>query len=252
MDDSTESLPQHGTKHLETPGSKSPSRCALLVEVILFIGLAMVLKLLVNQLTWRFSGPISLVMVLVILTFYLRTRGLKWSDMGLRALPGVKAKLLVIPQSFLVALAFLAFVGPVMYVAEVFGWEALTENSAGIEERLNNVRGNLPMFLLWLVIVWTTTAFGEEMFFRGYLITRLQSALTDIRFGNALAVIAPALLFGFAHMSYQGVRGLVMTGLIGLAFGTMFLVFKRNLWPLVLWHGITNTMSFTVLYLGLE
>jgi membrane protease YdiL (CAAX protease family) len=252
VDDSTKSLPQHGTSHLQTLGGKSPSRFALVVEVLLFIGLAIVLKFLVNQLTLRFSGPISLVMVLVILTFYLRTRGLKWSDMGLRALPGVKAKLLVIPQSFLVALVFLAFVGPVMYAAEVFGWEALTETPVGIQERFNNVRGNLPMFLLWLVIVWTTTAFGEEMFFRGYLITRLQSAFTDLRFGNALAVIAPALLFGFAHVSYQGVRGLVMTGLIGLAFGTMFLVFKRNLWPLVLWHGITNSMSFTVLYLGLE
>ena len=101
------------------------------------------------------------------------------------------------------------------------------------------------------VIVWTTTAFGEEMFFRGYLITRLQSAFTDLRFGNALAVIAPALLFGFAHVSYQGVRGLVMTGLIGLAFGTMFLVFKRNLWPLVLWHGITNSMSLHRVVFGI-
>ncbi len=48
-----------------------------MVEVLLFIGLSIVLKFLVNQLTLRFSGPISLVMVLVILTFYLRTRGLK-------------------------------------------------------------------------------------------------------------------------------------------------------------------------------
>ena len=83
VDDSTKSLPQHGTSHLQTLGGKSPSRFALVVEVLLFIGLAIVLKFLVNQLTLRFSGPISLVMVmvmvmvLVILTFYLRTRGLK-------------------------------------------------------------------------------------------------------------------------------------------------------------------------------
>ena len=67
VDDSTKSLPQHGTSHLQTLGGKSPSRFALVVEVLLFIGLAIVLKFLVNQLTLRFSGPISLVMVLVIL-----------------------------------------------------------------------------------------------------------------------------------------------------------------------------------------
>jgi len=102
------------------------------------------------------------------------------------------------------------------------------------------------------VIVWTAAAFGEEMFFRGYLVTRLQTVFRDIRFGNVLAVITPALLFGCAHIYYQGLRGLVLTGLIGMAFGTMFLLFKRNLWPLILWHGIVDTLTFTAMFLNLE
>ncbi len=42
------------------------------------------------------------------------------------------------------------------------------------------------------------------------------------------------------------------TGTIGLAFGTLFLVYKRNLWPLIIFHGLIDTAGFTALYLGLE
>ncbi len=231
---------------------KTTSKSAVLIEVGAFIGLALLTKFLINQFTWALSGPISLVMTLAVLTIYLHSRGLGWPDMGLRALPGIKAKLMVIPQAFLTFLAFAAVVAPVLVAAEMFGWEFLTEKPAGVEERWGNVRGNLPMYLIWLGIVWTTAAFGEEMFFRGYLVTRLQTAFSSIKFGNALAVITPALLFGAAHVYYQGLRGFVLTGLIGLAFGTMFLLFKRNLWPLVLWHGIIDTLTFTAIFMNWE
>lgn len=234
------------------PSVKVSSRLSVLIEVASFIGIAMASKFLINQFTWAFSGPISLLMTLAILTLYLRSRGLDWTDMGLRALPGIKAKLLVIPQAFLTFLAFAAVVAPVLILGEALGWEFLTEEPSGVEERWGNVRGNLPMYLLWLVIVWTAAAFGEEMFFRGYLVTRLQDLFSDFKFGNALAVITPALLFGLAHIYYQGLRGLVITGLIGLAFGTMFLLFKRNLWPLILWHGVIDTLTFTAIFMNWE
>jgi membrane protease YdiL (CAAX protease family) len=232
--------------------SQSSSKRAVLVEVAAFVGLAIVSKILVDQFTRRFSGPISLLMTLAILTFYMQSRGLSWADMGLRALPGIKAKLMVIPLAFLTFLAFAAVIAPVLIGAEVFGWDFLTTEPAGVEERWGDVRGNLPMYLLWLMIVWTTAAFGEEMFFRGYLVTRLQTAFSDIRFGTALAVIISALLFGCAHFYYQGFRGLVLTALIGLAFGTMFLLFRRNLWPLILWHGIIDTLTFTAIFMNWE
>ena len=237
---------------IELPVSKTLSKSAVLMEVLGFVGVALISKFAINQLTWQFSGPISLLLTLAILTWYLRSRGLGWADMGLRALPGIKAKLMVIPQAFLVFLAFVAVVAPVLIAGEVFGWEFLTETPAGVEDRWGSVRGNLVMYLLWLVVVWTAAAFGEEMFFRGYLVTRLQTVFSDIKFGNALAVIAPALLFGCAHVYYQGLRGLVMTGLIGLAFGTMFLLFKRNLWPVILWHGIIDTLTFTAMFMNWE
>lgn len=88
------------------------------------------------------------------------------------------------------------------------------------------------------------------MFFRGFLITRLQAAFKGLPWSSVLAVLLPALMFGYGHMYYQGLRGLVVTGAIGLAFGTMFLVFKRNLWPIILWHGIVDSAGMTSHFLN--
>jgi membrane protease YdiL (CAAX protease family) len=229
-----------------------PTKLGILTEVGGFVSLAIISKIVVNQITWSFSGPISLVFTLTVLTVYLRSRGLSWSDMGLRSLPGIKAKLLVIPQAFLVFLAFAAVVAPILIIGPALGLEFLTEEPPGVEDRWGNVKGNLPMYLLWLATVWTAAAFGEEMFFRGYLVTRLQTAFSDFKFGAVLAVLVPAILFGLGHVYYQGLRGLIITGAIGLAFGTMFLIFKRNLWPLVLWHGIIDTLTFTAIFMNWE
>ncbi|MGH7019085.1 MAG: hypothetical protein ACREEY_04360 [Brevundimonas sp.] len=42
------------------------------------------------------------------------------------------------------------------------------------------------------------------------------------------------------------------TAAIGNAFDAAFLLMKRNLWPVVLVHGLVDTINFTALYLGLE
>jgi membrane protease YdiL (CAAX protease family) len=90
------------------------------------------------------------------------------------------------------------------------------------------------------------------MFFRGFLVTRTLALFRGVPFAAVFAVLIPALLFGLGHFYYQGLRGLVTTTAIGIAFGAAFLLLKRNLWPLVLIHGIVDTINFTVLYLGLE
>ena len=231
---------------------KQENRAKILIEVGGFVVLAIASKLVLDPIIWSFSGPISLVFTLLVLTVYLRSQNLSWSEMGLRPMAGTKAKLLVIPQAFLVFLAFVAVVAPILIVGPAIGMEFLAEEPPGVEDRWGNVRGNLPMYLLWILTVWTAAAFGEEMFFRGYLVTRLQTAFSGIKFGTVLSVMLPALLFGLGHVYYQGLRGLIVTGAIGLAFGTMFILFRKNLWPLILWHGVIDTLAFTAIYMNWE
>ncbi len=223
-----------------------------LIEVIGFVAFALILKRVMDPFFWRFSGPASLVITIILLTIYMKFRQLNWLEMGLLPLPGLKAKLLLIPQVLLTATAFATAVAAVFIGGKMLGLEFMSEVPAGVEERWGDIKGNLPNYLLWLVIVWTAAAFGEEMFFRGFLITRLQTAFKGLPLATVLAVLLPALLFGYGHMYYQGLRGLIVTGTIALVFGTMFLVFKRNLWPIILLHGLIDTLTFTALYMDWE
>ena len=228
------------------------SRLGVAAEIAAFVGFALLSKYLMSLVFWRYAGPASLLLTLAVLTIYMRTRGLRWSAMGLISLPGWKAKLWVLPQAGLTLVAFAAVVALTTIVGPAIGLQFLTEIPAGVEGRWGDVAGNLPRFLLWLGIVWTAAAFGEEMFFRGYLITRLQSLFPGGRAGAVFAVLVSALIFGYGHFYYQGWRGAVVTCGIGLAFGAMFLLFKRNLWPLILLHGVIDTLTFTAIFLELE
>lgn len=41
------------------------------------------------------------------------------------------------------------------------------------ESRLEEIKGNPPFFALLVMLAWTTIAFGEEMSYRAFLITRM-------------------------------------------------------------------------------
>ena len=228
------------------------SRWTALAEVVAFVAIAISSKLLVDQFIWKFSGPITLIGTLILITIYIRFQGMKWSQMGLRSLPGLKSKLLLIPQILLI---FVVFAAAVLFFSEglpAMGVEFMAEESEGVNDRWGNIEGNLPVYLLWLGIVWTSAAFGEEMFFRGFLITRLEAVFRGIPLGTILAVFIPALIFGYGHFYYQGWSGLVMTGVIGLIFGSFFLIYKHNLWPLIIFHGLFDTLGMTAMYFGID
>lgn len=53
----------------------------------------------------------------------------------------------------------------------------------------------------------------------------------------------------YARHLYQGLGGALMTGAVGVLFGVLYLVMKRNLWPLIIAHGIIDTLTLTQIYL---
>lgn len=221
-------------------------------ELAIFGALALILRIALDPLFWRYAGPVSLVATLVCLAIYLHRRGEGWSSFGLIPLKGLKARLMVLPQALLVLAFFGVAVAGVLLGGEALGWTFLKEVPAGVEDRWGDVEGSLSMLLLWLGIVWTAAAFGEEMFFRGFLVTRATALFQGLPLAPIFAVLLPALLFGLGHFYYQGLRGLVTTAAIGIAFGTAFLILKRNLWPIVLVHGVVDTINFLALYSGVE
>ncbi|WP_417322239.1 CPBP family intramembrane glutamic endopeptidase [Erythrobacter aureus] len=222
----------------------------IILEVVAFAALAFGSRLVFAEITWKFSGPISLLFTLIVLTLYLRTKGVGWRDMGFVRLPDWKSRLLVLPKAGFIFLLFIGGVALVVLGGEQIGFVKPEGLPEGVEARWGDVEGNLPMLLLWLAVVWTSAALGEEMFFRGYMVTRIQDGLGRLRGASVLAVLLPALIFGFAHFYYQGLFGFVMTGMIGLVLGLGFLILRRNIYPLVLVHGMVDTISFIAVYRG--
>jgi hypothetical protein len=58
-----------------------------------------------------------------------------------------------------------------------------------------------------------------------------------------------SLLFGAIHY-YQGLSGMISTGISGLFFGAYFLASGCNLWAAVLAHGVSNSIGFLLIFLG--
>ena len=130
-------------------------------------------------------------------------------------------------------------------------------NLVGIPEgadmtKYNYLRGNLAMLLISLAGVYVVSSFGEEVVYRGFLITRLQELLGGTGKLPAIgAIILSSVIFGFAHFEW-GATGVVQTTCMGAALAISFLWNKRNLWPLILAHGCLDTLLLVQLYLAPE
>ncbi len=62
-------------------------------------------------------------------------------------------------------------------------------------------------------------------------------------------MIITAVLFGYGHY-YKGPAGILDSGVAGLILGAAYIISGRNLWTTVLAHGLIDTFSLTLLYLG--
>jgi membrane protease YdiL (CAAX protease family) len=130
-------------------------------------------------------------------------------------------------------------------LARVSGWGALDVS------RFAGLRGNARVLATYLALAWTSAAFGEEFLFRGFLLARIESALGGTLTASLAAIVIQAALFGAGH-SYLGVRGAVTAAMVGLLFGIGFRVNGRQLIPLMIAHGLTDTVSLTAIYAGVH
>ncbi len=113
------------------------------------------------------------------------------------------------------------------------------------------ITGNTMEALRWLAIVWSFAAFGEEIAYRGYLLTRAADLGQRTDFAYWVGMIFVSVLFGIGHY-YKGPAGIVDSGFAGLILGTAYLISGRNLWASILAHGLVDTFGVAALYFGLD
>jgi membrane protease YdiL (CAAX protease family) len=116
---------------------------------------------------------------------------------------------------------------------------------------LDGIRGSFLNYAILIVFMWVIAAFGEEFIYRGLLVKRLGTFLGNTNAAFWIAVLISSVLFGLAHR-YQGISGMISTGLVGFAFGVLFLKSKNRLWLTILTHGIYDAILITLIYLDLD
>jgi uncharacterized protein len=111
----------------------------------------------------------------------------------------------------------------------------------------DGLEGDLGMLVGLLVLSWTLAAFGEELAYRGYLLTRLREALGGGRAGLLVGVVGSSVLFGLGHTE-QGLIGVLVVSLDAVAWSVLRIHYG-TLWASVLAHGFNNTMGFIAFFL---
>lgn len=116
-------------------------------------------------------------------------------------------------------------------------------------ERFDILEDNTLAYILLLPCIWLFAAFGEEVFYRGFVMTRIERLLGGTKLAILGAVILQAIIFGAGHL-YQGISGAILAGFTAVSYGAFFYFSKRCLWVPVFAHGLLDTLGLTLIYLG--
>ena len=156
----------------------------------------------------------------------LARRGLALADLGLRGSPPALATLAAV-------LATLAVLGGTWLSLRTLA----REPGASLPSHLVKVVRILPASgseRAGFTLVALTAGVCEEILYRGYLVYAFDRVLPSSWWSMLLA----GALFGAAH-AYQGVRGMVATGLLGAFLGAVY-VAGGSLWPGIFLHAVVD------------
>jgi membrane protease YdiL (CAAX protease family) len=70
----------------------------------------------------------------------------------------------------------------------------------------------------------------------------IEKLFSSTSFATVIAAIFQAAIFGFRHSNDFSERSITV-GIIGLIMGIAYVKFGRNLWPLIIAHGVLNAGS---------
>ncbi len=185
------------------------------------------------------------ILSILVATVFIKIRGSSWREIGL-AKPQSWKRTVLLGAGVLIALL-------VMNIAV----QVIILNLPGVEvppidqSRFNPLEGNLAYFLVMLFLAWTTITFGEEMFYRAFLITQLQELAPVSKLGTVIVLSASSMIFGLVHW-VEGPLGVINAFAMGLILGSVYLVSNRNLWITIIAHGLANSIRFYFIFLGVS
>jgi membrane protease YdiL (CAAX protease family) len=114
---------------------------------------------------------------------------------------------------------------------------------------VNEITGNINIALIAFLLVWPFAAFGEEIAYRGYLLTRAADIGARSVAAYWIGVVLVSILFGYGHY-YKGASGVIDSGVAGLILGTAYMLAGRNLWASIFAHGLIDTFGIVDAFFG--
>jgi membrane protease YdiL (CAAX protease family) len=143
-------------------------------------------------------------------------------------------------KTFLFGIAIAAVVFAGMYISEKAGFRRDLS-------RFKDVQGNLELAIYGVFYAVIGAGFYEEFMFRGFLMQGFAMLFGGNRGGWIIANVMQAVLFGVSH-AYQNPLGMAITGTLALVMGFLVLASGRNLWLVIIGHGLYDASRFVLFY----
>jgi len=110
--------------------------------------------------------------------------------------------------------------------------------------------GNLSGALLFSLYVIIVGGICEELVFRGFYFRQFEIWFGKSSISNLAVVLTSSLIFAIPHF-YQGGYGAIQAGLVGVIYGTLFLINSKNLWLVMIAHACFNLFAIYLTFQGL-
>jgi len=143
-------------------------------------------------------------------------------------------------KTFLFGIVIAAVVFAGMYISEKAGFRRDLS-------RFKEVQGNLELTIYGVFYALIGAGFYEEFMFRGFLMQGFAMLFSGNRGGWIIANVMQAVLFGVSH-AYQNPLGMAITGTLALVMGFLVLASGRNLWLVIIGHGLYDANRFVLFY----
>jgi membrane protease YdiL (CAAX protease family) len=222
-------------------GSRRPRRWRYLIDIVVLVAVTFFLDALlgafirvpINLEKGFVFDAIGKMLLIGVAWGLIRLRGETLADIGLKR-PASWMRAFVIG----IGLASIVFIA--MYVSEKAGFRRDLS-------KFNDVQGNLLLAVLGVFYAFIGAGFYEEFMFRGFLMQGLAMFFGASRGAWIVACIVQGALFGAAH-AYQNPLGIAITGTLGVLMGLLVLTSGRNLWPVIIGHGLFDASRFILFY----
>ena len=154
-----------------------------------------------------------------------RINGERLSDLGLNR-----------PVSVGRTLLYGVLVAAVVF-ALVVSLEQLGYGANRLGDMAAELKGNPTLLAERVAISVLVVGPVEEVIFRGFLFLRLTKLFGGSTIAVALALLLQAGIFGLSH-AYQHLYGILLTTFLGIFFAVVYLALRRNLWVIIIGHGV--------------